>query len=86
MQELKGSVAAVTGAASGIGRSLAIHLAREGCGLALADIDQEGLKQTVEMIENSGNKITTHVVNVADRGQVYQFAEDCRSAGMVKRI
>ena len=76
MKKLKSSVVAVTGAASGIGRSLAIQLASEGCGLALADIDQEGLAQTVEMIENNGNKITTHIVNVADRGQVYQFAED----------
>ncbi|MBW2561829.1 MAG: short-chain dehydrogenase, partial [Deltaproteobacteria bacterium] len=36
MKDLRHSVAAVTGAASGIGRSLAIHLAKEGCGLALA--------------------------------------------------
>ena len=76
MKELKGRVAAVTGAASGIGRSLAIHLAKEGCGLALADIDQDGLNQTVEMVNNNGNKITTHVLDVADREQVYRFADD----------
>ena len=45
MKELKDSVAAVTGAASGIGRSMAINLAKEGCGLALADVDQDGLNQ-----------------------------------------
>ena len=42
MRELKNAVAAVTGAASGIGRGLAINLAKEGCGLALADIDSDG--------------------------------------------
>lgn len=48
MKELKGSVAAVTGAASGIGRSLAVNLANESCGLALTDIDQNGLNKTAE--------------------------------------
>jgi NAD(P)-dependent dehydrogenase (short-subunit alcohol dehydrogenase family) len=76
MKNLKNKVAAVTGAGSGIGRSLAVNLADEGCGLALADIDQDGLKQTVEMITNNDIKITTHVVDVANREQVYQFAQD----------
>lgn len=75
MKELKDSVAAVTGAASGIGRSLAINLANEGCGLALADIDQDGLKQTADMIQDD-IKITTHALDVADREQVYRFADD----------
>ena len=44
--------------------------------MALADIDQDGLNQTVQMINNNGIKITTHVVDVADRDQVYQFADD----------
>jgi NAD(P)-dependent dehydrogenase (short-subunit alcohol dehydrogenase family) len=75
MKELKNSVAAVTGAASGIGRSLAVNLAKEGCGLALADIDQDGLDQTAEIFRNNGNKVTTHVLDVADREQVYGFAD-----------
>jgi len=76
VKQLKNSVAAVTGAASGIGRSLAVNLAGEGCGLALADIDQDGLKQTVELIPVEGIKISTHVLDVADRQQVYRFADD----------
>ncbi|MBW2409495.1 MAG: SDR family oxidoreductase [Deltaproteobacteria bacterium] len=76
MKVFKGAVAAITGAASGIGRSLAISLANEGCGLALADIDPAGLKQTADMIKDNGNKITTHVLDVADREQVYGFADD----------
>ena len=51
MKELKDRIAAVTGAASGIGRGLAINLAKEGCGLALADVDEDGLNQTVERFD-----------------------------------
>jgi len=45
---LDGKVAVVTGAASGIGRALAGSLARRGCRLALVDIQEEGLRETVE--------------------------------------
>lgn len=75
MKELNGKVAAVTGAASGIGRQLAIHLAGEGCSLALADIDEPGLHETVQAIEGLASRITIHRVDVADRDQVYQYAD-----------
>lgn len=87
MRELKNGVAAVTGAASGIGRSLAIRLAREGCGLALADLDQDGLNQTIDMLNGSHVTVTTHVLDVADREQIYQFAQDVVAAhGKVNMI
>ena len=87
MKVLKGSVAAVTGAGSGIGRGLAINLAREGCSLALADIDQDGLDQTKEMIDQSDIQVTTQIVDVADRDQVYQFADNVAAThGKVKMI
>ena len=44
MQVLDGKVAVITGAGSGIGRALAEQLAKEGCALALADINQENLE------------------------------------------
>ena len=73
MKNLKDKVIAITGAASGIGRMLAVNLAGEGCALALADIDQSGLEQTKDMLGKS-TRVTTHLVDVADRQQVYQFA------------
>jgi NAD(P)-dependent dehydrogenase (short-subunit alcohol dehydrogenase family) len=47
---LKDKVAIVTGAASGIGRSTALVFAREGCKVALVDINQEGLKETLNKV------------------------------------
>ena len=47
MKNFRGRVAAVTGAASGIGRALARELAARGAHLALADIDSGGLAETV---------------------------------------
>lgn len=67
--------AAVTGAASGIGRMLAVNLAREGCNLALADIDDAGLRETAWLV-GSVVKVSTHVVDVARREQVFGFAAE----------
>jgi len=75
MRELKGKVAVVTGAASGIGRSLALQLASEGCSLSITDINSEGLLETAEIAGNNAVKISTEVVDAADRDQVYAFAE-----------
>lgn len=73
MQDLSGKVVALTGAASGIGRALAVGLASEGAHLALGDIDAEGLRTTAGMCGH-GPTVTTHVVDVADRSAVEAFA------------
>ena len=75
MTQINGSAAAVTGAASGIGRALALELAARGCDLALADRDEAGLQQTVaEIGKADGRKVTTHRVDVADVNQIQDFA------------
>ena len=75
MKIIKDKVAVITGAASGIGRSLAVHLAREGCHLAICDVDPKGLKDSAAMIKDSHRNIFEGIVDVADRSQVYDFAE-----------
>jgi NAD(P)-dependent dehydrogenase (short-subunit alcohol dehydrogenase family) len=86
MKDLANKVAAVTGAASGIGRMLAVNLAAEGCHLALADIDEAGLQKTTAII-GTRVKVTTHSVDVSDREQVFRFAEEAeRSHGGVDMI
>jgi len=72
-------VAVVTGAGSGIGRALAQQLAEMGSALALADVDEAGLTQTVQSVEGKTALISSHVVDVADEGRVSAFAEDVRS-------
>lgn len=75
MNSFAGRVAAVTGAGSGIGRELALQLARRGCCLALCDVDEEGLAGTVDAVQRSGVKVTGARVDVADRKAVYGWAD-----------
>jgi butyryl-CoA dehydrogenase len=75
MKHFDGRVAAITGAGSGIGRALAQELARRGAHLALSDIDETGLAETVTLCEGSGVKVTSHRLDVADRDAVYAWAD-----------
>ena len=51
--ELQGKAAIVTGAASGIGRAIALSLSREGADLVLADIDTEGSERTLALMREA---------------------------------
>src|SRR3954464_7706880 len=75
METFSGRVAAITGAGSGIGRALAHELARRGAHLALSDVDEVGLAETVSGCEGFGVKVTSQRVDVADRGAVYACAD-----------
>lgn len=54
--ELEQQVAIVTGAASGIGRSIALTFAAEGASIHIADIDEQGAQETVRLIEAEGGR------------------------------
>src|SRR3984957_3914792 len=75
MKDFSNRVAAITGAGSGIGRALAYALARQGAHLALSDIDETGLAETVTQCEGLGVKITSTLLNVADRNAVSTWAD-----------
>jgi NAD(P)-dependent dehydrogenase (short-subunit alcohol dehydrogenase family) len=75
MQEIRGWVAAVTGAASGIGRALALELAREGCELALCDVDAAGLEATRAAVAATGAKASAERVDVAQSAAVNAWAD-----------
>lgn len=75
MKSFRNKVAAITGAASGIGRGLALELAGAGCDLALSDVNQEGLDETAAEARARGVKVTTERVDVADRNAVHAWAD-----------
>jgi NAD(P)-dependent dehydrogenase (short-subunit alcohol dehydrogenase family) len=76
MWDLAGGVAVITGAGSGIGRELARQLAAEKMALALAEVNETTLKETVSLIGSARAPISSHVVNVADPKQVEKFAAE----------
>jgi NAD(P)-dependent dehydrogenase (short-subunit alcohol dehydrogenase family) len=72
---LKGKVAIITGAASGIGRAIAILFAREGAKLVLADWHEEGLKETLEFVLKKGGDAVTQRTNVAIEEEVKKLID-----------
>ena len=75
MKNLNGRIAAITGAGSGIGRALAEELSRRGAHLALSDVNEVGLAETVARCEGRGVKVTSQIVDVADRAAVEAWAD-----------
>src|ERR1700730_1435768 len=69
-------VAVITGAGSGMGRCLAQQLAAVGASLALADVDERGLAETIAQLSATKGKITSHIVDVADESRVKSFAAE----------
>jgi short-subunit dehydrogenase len=63
---MRGAVAVVTGAASGIGAALAPVLAAKGCNLAICDVNDVGLERTAEACRLAGAKVSTHVLDVGN--------------------
>ena len=63
---LAGSVAVITGAASGIGQALAADLSRRNCALALVDRNAAGLVTVAEAARRAGVAVSEHVLDVTD--------------------
>lgn len=71
------SVAVITGAASGIGRALAIRVAKEGVGgIAISDWNEAGLIETAREIEKLGVSVSSHFIDVSKLDEVQRFADE----------
>ncbi|EPQ74469.1 hypothetical protein MMEU_2129 [Mycobacterium marinum str. Europe] len=75
MEGFAGKVAVVTGAGSGIGRALAIELARSGAKLAISDVDTEGLAQTEKLVTALGAEVKTDRLDVTEREAFLAYAD-----------
>jgi short-subunit dehydrogenase len=76
MKKLSDRVAVVTGAAGGIGRATSVALAKEGCHLALCDVNQAGLDETAALVREIGRKVSTHSVDVSNKARMQAFADE----------
>jgi NAD(P)-dependent dehydrogenase (short-subunit alcohol dehydrogenase family) len=77
MQITTDTVAVITGAASGIGRALAVNLAQRGATVALADLNEAGLQQTAALV---GARCSIHVVDVSNEERMKAFATEVVAA------
>lgn len=68
---VSGKVVLVTGAGQGIGRSIAVRLARDGADIALVDLQEAGIKAVSDEVKAIGRKATTFVADVSKREEVY---------------
>jgi NAD(P)-dependent dehydrogenase (short-subunit alcohol dehydrogenase family) len=94
---LEGKVAVITGAASGIGRATAVLFAREGAKVVLADVDEKGLKETLDLVGKAGGEAITKGTNVAIEEEVKGLIDSalrtysqidilCNNAGIAGQI
>ncbi|MBM4202637.1 MAG: SDR family oxidoreductase [Gammaproteobacteria bacterium] len=77
MSQLIGKVAFITGAGSGIGRGIALRLAREGADICIPDIDQDGARMTADLVTQLGRQALVLKANVASHMQIQTAARDC---------
>lgn len=78
MKDVKGRLAVITGAGTGMGRELSKQLASEGCNLAICDVIVENMLETKKMCEelaSSDTLISAHVCDVSDERQVVAFRD-----------
>lgn len=87
MDGFSGKVAVVTGAGSGIGRALAIELARSGAKVAISDVDTEGLAETERQVRALGAEVHSDRLNVVERESFLLYADAIQDHfGMVNQI
>ena len=70
MKNFRDKVAVITGAGSGIGRYLAVLLAKDGADVVICDVNQDTLSKTAEMLRKYNVSVSSHVLDVADKKRI----------------
>ncbi|GAC1410943.1 MAG: SDR family oxidoreductase [Mycobacterium sp.] len=87
MEGFAGKVAVVTGAGSGIGQALAVHLARSGASVAISDVNNEGLAVTEDRLKAIGAPVKADRLDVTEREAFELYADAVKEHfGKVNRI
>ena len=76
---LAGKTAVVTGAARGLGRAIALRLARDGAAVAVWDLNQDGVEQTAQMIRQASGRAIACVANAASAMEIAAAASRTRA-------
>jgi 2-hydroxycyclohexanecarboxyl-CoA dehydrogenase len=77
-RSLNGKVAVITGAGSGMGRSMALRLAEDDARIAIWDINGEGAEETAQMVRDAGGTAIAITADCSDRKQIDAAAEQTR--------
>ena len=75
MKTFKDKVAVITGAGSGMGRYLAILLAKDGADVCVCDVNEETLNETVEMLRQYNISFSSHLLDVSDKEAIESLPE-----------
>ncbi len=75
MKDFRDKVVVITGAGSGMGRDLAIKLAKRGAKIAISDVDTNGLAETERLVKEAGAEVHSQFLNVAEREAVLTYAD-----------
>lgn len=79
-QRLPGKVCVITGSASGIGRGIALHFAKQGAVLALLDMNEAGLRETKALCEAEGARCQFWICNISQKADVDRVVEEIKTA------
>ena len=77
--ELKGQAAIVTGAGRGIGRAIALELARQGADIVIAELDQAGAKRTAEEVGALGRRAVAVPADVTSRADLRAMVDRAKA-------
>ena len=90
MKDFAGRFAVVTGGGTGMGRELARQLIAEGCSVAMCDVSGKNMAETIALCEADGvpqgARITAHIADVSDEGQLIAFRDAAKAAHDTEKL
>lgn len=90
MKDFAGKFAVVTGGGTGMGRELARQLIAEGCSVAMCDVSDRNMQETIALCTSDGipqgARITAHVADVSDEAALVRFRDEALAAHQIDRL